>query len=103
MPLAAPSAAMLLKVRPFDPMVVLATFRAVPVVVSMVLAFVPVCTVTVPPPVALKPAPLAVSSASAPVATFFAGFGVRGVGVSETAVGAPSVVKLETLRTVPSG
>src|SRR5438270_4080563 len=58
-PLAAPFAEMLLKFRPLAPIVVFATFRAVPVVESIVLAE-PV-TLTVPPPVALKPAPEVVS------------------------------------------
>src|SRR4051794_30136595 len=55
MPLAAPLLAMLWNVRPLAPIVVLATLRAVPVVESIVLAFVPVVTLIVPPPVALRP------------------------------------------------
>src|SRR5205085_11471680 len=58
-PLAPPFAEMCSKVSPLAPMFVLDTFRAVPVVESIVLAE-PV-TLTVPPPVALKPAPLVVS------------------------------------------
>jgi len=53
-----------LKCQTACPMVVLATFSAVPVVVLMVL--VEPVTVTVPPPVALKPAPLVVVTASEP-------------------------------------
>src|SRR5947207_12101046 len=59
MPFAPPLAEMCSKVRPLAPMFVLATLRAVPVVESIVLT-VPV-TLTVPPPVALKPAPEVVS------------------------------------------
>src|SRR5262245_50250716 len=51
-PLAAVPAEMLRKVGPRAPMFVLVTFRAVPVVVAIVL--VEPVTLTVPPPVALK-------------------------------------------------
>ena len=56
---------MLRKVRPLAPMVVLATFSAVPVVVASVLAA-PV-TLTVPPPVAVKAATVPVESWTPPV------------------------------------
>src|SRR6266478_5408705 len=65
MPLVAPLAEILRNVRPEPPIVVLATFSAVPVVDVIVLA-VPV-TVTVPPPVAAKPAPLVVLTARLPL------------------------------------
>ena len=55
MPLTAPLAEMLWNVRSSAPMVVLATLSAVPVPDVMVLPA--PCTVTVPPPVALKPMP----------------------------------------------
>src|SRR5262245_27626755 len=54
---------MLLKVMLLAPIVVLVTFRAVPVVAAMVL-FDPV-TLTVPPPVARKPVPEVVGMVSA--------------------------------------
>src|SRR5262245_11839252 len=57
---------MLWKVRPVDAMLVLVTLRAVADVESIVLGLVPVVTVTVPPPVALKPAPLVVSMSRPP-------------------------------------
>ena len=65
MPLAAPLAEMLWKVRPLAPIVVLATLSAVPVVVVRVLPA-PV-TVTVPPPVAVKAALAPVLRVSCPV------------------------------------
>ncbi len=55
---------MLRKVNPLAPMVVSVTLSAVPVVLLMVLGFTPVVTLTVPPPVALKPMPLVVSISS---------------------------------------
>ncbi len=55
MPFVEPFAAILLKVTPLPPMVVLVILTAVPVVVAIVL-FAPV-TLTVPPPVAEKPLP----------------------------------------------
>ena len=55
---------MLWNVSPLAPMVVLATFSAVPVVVAIVLT-VPV-TLTVPPPVAWNPPPLVASMSSPP-------------------------------------
>src|SRR5262245_18967563 len=64
-PFMAPLAEMLLNVSPLAPMDVLATFSAVPVVELMVL-FAPV-TFTVPPPVALNPAPLVVVIARLPL------------------------------------
>ena len=64
MPFGAPLAEMLWNVIPLAPMVVLATFSAVPVVVAIVLA-VPV-TLTVPPPVAWNPPPLVASMSSPP-------------------------------------
>src|SRR5689334_19234748 len=64
-PLAAPFDEMLWNVSPLAPMFVLETVSAVPVVVSIVFA-VPV-TLTVPPPVALKPAPEVVSMLRPPL------------------------------------
>src|SRR5438132_11833130 len=64
MPFAGPvellPAEMLRNVSPPDPMVVFTTFSAVPVSAVIVLAFAPVVTPIVPPPVALKPTPLVV-------------------------------------------
>src|SRR5438067_11010773 len=59
-------ALMLRKVRPLAPMVVLATFRPVPLVVAIVFGLAPVVTLTVPPPVAVNPVPLDVVTASPP-------------------------------------
>ena len=58
MPLVAPFDAMLRKVNPAAPIVVFATFRAVPVVVVMVFTMLVLfcVAVTVPPPVAVKAA-----------------------------------------------
>lgn len=53
------------KLSPFEPMVVLATFKAVPVVVVSMVLLLP-GTLTVPPPVALKPVPLVVSMSRPP-------------------------------------
>ena len=60
---------MLRNVRPLAPIVVLATFNAVPVVVVMVLTMVVLFCVadTVPPPVAVKPGLVVVLSARPPV------------------------------------
>ena len=84
MPLAAPLDAMLRKVSPPAPMVVLTTLSAVPLVDAIVFGLAPVVTPIVPPPVALKPAPLVVVIASPPpvklivapvlLLTFTAGF-----------------------------
>ena len=62
-------AEMLRNVSPLAPMVVLATFNAVPVVVVMVLTMVVLfCVVdTVPPPVAVKPGLAPVVSARPPL------------------------------------
>src|SRR5262245_23463572 len=65
MPLAAPLDEMLLNVSPLAPMVVFATFRAVPVC-ELIVLFDPV-TLTVPPPVALNPVPLVVVIARLPL------------------------------------
>src|SRR5262245_1781749 len=65
MPFVAPLAEMLRNVSPFEPMVVLATFRAVPVVVVKALPD-PV-TPTVPPPVAANAALVVVVRLSPPV------------------------------------
>src|SRR5215813_6819749 len=69
MPLDAPFDEMLRNVRPLAPMVVLATFNAVPVVVVSVLTMVVLFCVaaTVPPPVAVKAAFTLVVSAMPPV------------------------------------
>src|SRR3954469_363943 len=76
MPLAGPDAAvpleMLWKVRALAPIVVLATFSAVPVVDEIVLP-VPETT-TVPPPVALKPAPDVLVIPSPPFENVIVGF-----------------------------
>jgi hypothetical protein len=56
-PFEPPFAVMLLNVSPFDPMVVFATFKAVPVVVAIV--FCEPVTLTVPPLVADGPGPVA--------------------------------------------
>src|SRR5215468_259063 len=67
MPLDAPLAEMLRNVTPLAPIVVLAMFTPVPVVVETVLLFAPVVTATVPPPVAVKPVPLVVVIANPPL------------------------------------
>src|SRR5262249_37819055 len=64
-PFAAPFAAMLLKLRPLAPIVVFATFSAVPVVVASVLA--DRVTLTVPPPVAVNAGLAPVESETPPV------------------------------------
>ena len=79
MPLTAPLAEMLWKVTSDAPMVVLAMLSAVPVPELMVLPA--PCTVTVPPPVALKPVPVVVRDVEAVAAA--GGIEVdRGAGVA---------------------
>ncbi|HEX9953298.1 MAG TPA: hypothetical protein VGB53_16120 [Rubricoccaceae bacterium] len=64
--MAPPFAEMLRKVRPPAPINVFTTLSATPPAAVIVLAFVPVPTVTAPPPVALKPVPVVVVIASPP-------------------------------------
>src|SRR5437870_1947690 len=70
MPLDPPFAAMLWKVRPLAPMVVLLTLSAVPVLLLIVFGLAPVWTLVVPRLEALKPVPEVVSMSSPPLVKF---------------------------------